>query len=104
MLYCAGERTGIVTQNEFDNLNPSNRVRKDMDARAISRLLDLHFPPKLTKRESEILPLLLAGSTRDEIASSLSVSPETVKLHTRNILSKFGATTVRYGFYDMNLY
>ena len=66
--------------------------------RAISRLSDLHFPPKLTTRESEILPLLLAGITRDEIASSLSVSPETVKLHTRNILSKSGATTVRDGF------
>ena len=71
---------------------------------AISRLSDLYFPPKLTKRESEILPLLLAGITRDEIASSLSVSPETVKLHTRNILSKFGASSVRDGFYDMNLY
>ena len=71
---------------------------------AISRLSDLYFPPKLTKRESEILPLLLAGITRDEIASSLNVSPETVKLHTRNILSKFGATTVRDAFYDMNLY
>ena len=104
MLYCARERTGIVTQNKFDNLSPSNRVRKDTDARAISRLSDLHFPPKLTKRESEILPLLLSGSTRDEIATSLCVSPETVKLHTRNILSKFGATTVRDGFYDMNLY
>ena len=104
MLFYAGERTGIVTQNEFDNLSPSNRVRKDTIARAISRLSDLHFPPKLTQRESEILPLLLSGRTRDEIASSLSVSPETVKLHTRNILSKFGATTVRDGFYDMNLY
>lgn len=93
-----------MTQNEYDNLNPSNRVRKDTDARAISRLSDLLFPPKLTKRESEILPLLLAGSTRGEIAYSLSVSPETVKLHTRNILSKFGATTVRDGVYDMNLY
>ena len=93
-----------MTQNEFDNLSPSNRVRKDMDARAISRLSDLHFPPRLTKGESEILPLLLSGSTRDEIASSLSVSPETVKLHTRYILSKFGATTLRDRFYDMNLY
>ena len=93
-----------MTQKKFDNLSPSNRIKKDMDTRAISRLSDLHLPPKLTKRESEILPLLLAGSTRDEIASSLSVSPETVKLHTRNILSKFGATTVRDGFYDMNLY
>ena len=93
-----------MTQKTFDNLSPSNRIKKDMDTRAISRLSDVHFPPKLTKRESEIVPLLLAGSTRDEIASSLSVSPETVKLHTRNILSKFGATTVRDGFYDMNLY
>ena len=71
--------------------------------RAISRLSDLYFLTKLTKRESEISPLLLAGITRDEIASSLSVSPRTVNLHTRNILSKFGATTVRDGFYDMNL-
>ena len=93
-----------MTQNKFDNLSPSNRVRKDTDARAILRLSDLHFPPKLTKRESDVLTLLLSGSTRDEIATSLSVSPETVKLHTRNILSKFGATTVRDGFYDMNLY
>ena len=75
-----------------------------MDESAISRLPDLQFPPRLTKREIEILPLLLSGSTRDEIAFSLSVSTETVKLHTRNILSKFGATTVRDGFYDMNLY
>ena len=93
-----------MTQNKFDNLSSSNRVRKDTDARAILRLSDLHSPPKLTKRESEILPLLLSGSNRDEIATSLSVLPKTVKLHTRNILSKFGATTVRDGFYDMNLY
>ncbi|MBR9768288.1 MAG: hypothetical protein GYB46_07630 [Rhodobacteraceae bacterium] len=41
--------------------------------------------------------MIACWCTRDEIASSLSVSPETVKLHTRNILSKFGATTVRDG-------
>ena len=75
-----------------------------MSVRATSRFSDLHFPPQLTKSESKIIYLLLAGSTRDEIASSLSVSPKTVKLHTRNILSKFGATTVGDGFYQISLY
>ena len=36
-----------------------------MDARDLDS--SLHFPPKLTKRESEILPLLLSCSTRDEV-------------------------------------
>lgn len=93
-----------MTKNVNDTPSHTNRNSIDTNDPALTRLSDLEFPPKLTRRESEVLPLLLAGSTREEIASCLDVSPETVKLHTRNILSKFGATTVRDGFYDMNLY
>ena len=64
----------------------------------------LEFPPRLTQRESEVLPMLLLGQTRDEIANQYEISPETVKLHTRNILAKFDASSVRDGFYLMNLY
>jgi len=45
--------------------------------------LKLQVPPKLTRREREITPFLLSGATRNEIASTLGVSPETVKQHIK---------------------
>lgn len=51
--------------------------------------------PKLTKREIELVPLLVAGATRDDIANSLGVSSETIKSHIRNLVNKFGGNTVR---------
>ncbi|NBR33078.1 MAG: hypothetical protein EBT90_00005, partial [Rhodobacteraceae bacterium] len=42
--------------------------------------------PILTKREFQIIEYLAAGITCDEIARDIKVSPETVKLHTKNIL------------------
>lgn len=61
-------------------------------------------PPKLTPREREILPYLVSGATRKEIAATLSVSPETIKIHVKNLLDKFGAVTVRDAFTDLNNY
>ena len=54
--------------------------------------------PRLTAREMDIAPLLVANATRSEIANHLSISEETVKHHTRNILRKFDATNVRDAF------
>lgn len=45
-------------------------------------------PVELTARETEILRLLAAGSTTQEIVSRLSISEETVRTHIRNILNK----------------
>jgi LuxR family maltose regulon positive regulatory protein len=45
----------------------------------------------LTKREQEILALLAAGLTNQEIADHLSISSQTVKKHTGNIYGKLGA-------------
>ena len=64
----------------------------------------LQAPPKLTPREREILPFLLSGATRKEIAVTLAVSPETIKIHVKNLLEKFEAATLRDGFKAMNLY
>jgi hypothetical protein len=57
--------------------------------------------PILTKRESEIIEYLAVGATREEIAKTLGVSPETVKLHTKNILRKFNVSSVRDGAADI---
>lgn len=45
---------------------------------------------QLTHREREILGLLAAGATGPEIAAKLYLSPNTVRTHVQNILSKLG--------------
>ena len=61
-------------------------------------------PTNLTNREREIIPFLLTGTTRTEIASHFGVSEETIKIHVRNLINKFDATSVRDCFKSLNLY
>jgi two-component system nitrate/nitrite response regulator NarL len=42
----------------------------------------------LTRREREVLELLAAGATSDQLAEELSLSPHTVRTHIQNIMSK----------------
>ena len=60
----------------------------------------MKIPPKLTKREREILPFVAAGETRSQIAKKFDISEDTVKAHIRNIVTKFDAVTVRDGIGD----
>ncbi len=53
----------------------------------------VHIPPGqqragLTNREVEILSLVSMGSTNDEIAGKLFISPHTVKTHLYNVFKK----------------
>jgi len=47
----------------------------------------------LTEREREILDLLAEGLSGTEIATRLVLSPETVRTHVRNAMTKLGAST-----------
>ncbi|MBN1439132.1 MAG: hypothetical protein JW929_06965 [Anaerolineales bacterium] len=47
-------------------------------------------PPLLSRRELEVLKLIAEGLSNAEIAKRLSLSPGTVKVHTRNIYGKLG--------------
>ncbi|MBY8862967.1 LuxR C-terminal-related transcriptional regulator [Nocardia sp. CA2R105] len=46
--------------------------------------------PHLTRREREIMDLLVAGATNREIAAKLVISPRTVEGHVVNLLGKLG--------------
>lgn len=50
---------------------------------------------ELTARERQIVPLLLGRLPRQEIATTLGLSPETVKTHIRNIYAKLGVASRR---------
>jgi LuxR family maltose regulon positive regulatory protein len=47
-------------------------------------------PPVLSNRELEVLKLIADGLSNAEIAQRLTLSPGTVKVHTRNIYAKLG--------------
>lgn len=45
----------------------------------------------LTSRERDVLQLIGSGLQQKEIAERLSISPETVKKHLKNVYKKLGA-------------
>lgn len=50
-------------------------------------------PNELSERERQILYLVATGASNKEIAQTLFISTNTVKVHLRNIFSKIGATS-----------
>ena len=61
-----------------------------MEANRLSTFYDQH---KLSKREQEIVELLVAGNSYKEIAFQLSVSPRTVETHVYRIFKKCSVST-----------
>ena len=52
-----------------------------------------NYMKQLTEREREVLQYLSSGKSNKAIARALSISPDTVKLHVRHVLSKLGVTS-----------
>jgi DNA-binding CsgD family transcriptional regulator len=47
----------------------------------------------LSPREHQVVELLATGSTGEEVAERLGISPATVRVHVRNATGKLGANT-----------
>lgn len=56
-----------------------------------ARLAASMSAPRLTKRETQILNLLVAGKGNKEIGAAIGVTEGTVKVHTGHIFRKLGA-------------
>ena len=59
---------------------------------AAARLAARMTAPNLTRREREVLHLMVVGKSNKEIGSSLDVTEGTVKVHVNHILAKLGVT------------
>ena len=55
--------------------------------------LDSRRPRGLTTRERQVLTLLARGYTREEDARQLLATPDTVRAHVRNSVTKLHART-----------
>jgi two-component system NarL family response regulator len=67
------------------------------DARAIDgspRAPSDHAPPRLGRREMQVLKLVTEGHRSAAIASQLAIAPATVDTHRRNIMRKLGVHSV----------
>ena len=94
--------------NDGEMLHPDDEVeralrrlrhRRDADDDARRRL------ERLTPRETEILGLMAKGHSPEDIAKLLAMSPNTLRTHTQNVLTKLGVHSkmealvlaIRYG-------
>ena len=57
-----------------------------------AKLVERMGIPQLSDRELEVLNLMARGKNNQEISTALSISESTVKFHTKNIMSKLGAS------------
>lgn len=70
----------------------SKEVNQKLVMRAMSKKAsDKSFIPKLTRRENEVLQLIIAENTNQEIADELFLSVSTVETHRMNLCSKLDA-------------
>jgi DNA-binding NarL/FixJ family response regulator len=58
------------------------------------RMIDLDHI-KITRRDEDVLKLLVQGCSNKEIAAQLNISPRTVKQHLRTLFLRAGITEGR---------
>lgn len=83
-------RFRVMTQTGEDSTALISNHKK-IPIRAISgEYIEFLQARPLTKREIEILRLIVQGNTNNEIAANLNLTDGTIKSHVRNILEKLG--------------
>jgi class 3 adenylate cyclase/DNA-binding CsgD family transcriptional regulator len=70
-----------------------DQIGVSLDARRLADEAHPALPAGLTMREVEVLRLIAAGMTNNEIAAALCLSVKTVSRHLSNIFTKIGVTS-----------
>jgi DNA-binding CsgD family transcriptional regulator len=83
-----------ATEGRADEVEAPQRTQPDVEARSHRVNNEGRFGRGgPTPREREVLALLAAGATDEQIAEMLGLSPATVQTHVRNAKAKLGART-----------
>lgn len=69
-------------------------VQNQLIAEQLGQITESPYIPKLTRREKEILTLIVQECTSTEIGEKLFISPSTVETHRLNLLQKFEVKNV----------
>jgi ATP/maltotriose-dependent transcriptional regulator MalT len=80
----SGVRPFVTSIIEAAHSTMNNTTRAD---------LDVTFPKTMTPKEIDVMTHMGAGLTNKRIAQALSISPETVKSHIKNIFRKLSVAT-----------
>lgn len=76
--YFSGDISAIIINNLTNKTSSSERLTEKLDKN----------PFQLTKREKQILKLVLKGNSNKEIAAKLEVSKRTAEVHRFNLMKK----------------
>lgn len=85
----------LFTPPKSDGYDWNYSFTKDDNTRIfVSKNTPVNREVSLTKKEKEIVKLILDGKESKEVSSSLNISVNTVATHRKNILRKLGAKNV----------
>lgn len=87
---CAGAR-GFFSK-DVDVSELLQGIQRLVSTRGLSSFPDHAVVPQFTRREGQVLRLLLDGASNPMIAAALGVSPETAKTHVTSVMGKLGAS------------
>lgn len=82
------ERLQLAKNGYTDPRRTDAEAQKEPDIEALCAKAARTYD--LTRREEDVLRLLVEGRTASQIAEELVVSPNTVKTHVRNLYRKLG--------------
>lgn len=82
------ERLQLARNDRADSQSSDAETPKGPDTEALCAKAARTYD--LTRREEDVLRLLVEGRTAPQIAEELVVSPNTVKTHVRNLYRKLG--------------
>jgi two-component system NarL family response regulator len=83
---------GMTGEELMEAIRSVYAGKSRIPAPVAERLAERMSAPSLTRRETEVLELIVGGNSNKEIASGLNISEATVKTHINSLLGKLGVT------------
>jgi DNA-binding NarL/FixJ family response regulator len=89
----AADEAGYNNTPKISQTNALNTKQPEMDDIMENTLLNFSTDNSLTKRENEILIMIVAGKTNKDISQKICRTERTVEYHRHRLMVKLGAKT-----------